>query len=101
MSTFARKKFISNTSKIEVARTSLMCTYDLNHYFFDYAKIVCHSYLFHNFDKRVSLKKYEKVLRTLPFNKQDLIKLPIRLSIHESILRQSIKLVDGLRYKLG
>ena len=57
MTTFAQKNFISNTSKIEVAQPSLICTYYLNHSLFGYAKNVCRRYLFHNFDKRVSLEQ--------------------------------------------
>ena len=94
MTTFARKNFMSNTSKIEVARTSLICTYYLA-----MQKIVCHSYLFHNCAKRVLLEQEENVFRTLPFNQQDLIKLSIHLSIHESIHCQSIIPADGLCYK--
>ena len=52
MTTFARKNFMSNTSKIEVARTSLICTYYLA-----MQEIACHSYLFHNCAKRVSLEQ--------------------------------------------
>ena len=36
--TLARKKLISNTPKIEVAQTSLICTYYLNHSLLGYAK---------------------------------------------------------------
>ena len=35
---YASFSYISNTSKIEVARTSLICTYHLNHSLFGYAK---------------------------------------------------------------
>ena len=53
MTIFARKSFMSNTSKIEVARTSLICTYYLA-----MQKIICHSYyLFHDCAKRVSLEQ--------------------------------------------
>ena len=52
MTIFARKDFMSNTSKIEAALTSLICTYYLA-----MQKIVCHSYLFHNYAKRVSLEQ--------------------------------------------
>ena len=89
MATFARKNFMSNTSKIEVARTSLICTYYLA-----MQKIVCHSYLFHNCAKRVLLEQEENGFRTLPFNQQD----PVKLSIYESIHCQSIIPADGLCY---
>ena len=52
MTTFSRKIFTSNTLKIEVARTSLICNYYLA-----MQKIVCHSSLLHNFAKRVSLEQ--------------------------------------------
>ena len=38
MKTFARKNFVSNTSKIELAQTSLICIYYLNHSLLGYAK---------------------------------------------------------------
>ena len=87
---------MSNTSKIEVARTSLICTYYLA-----MQKIVCHSYLFHNCAKQVSLEQEEKVFRTLLINQQDLIKLSNHLSIRESMNCQSIVPADGLCYKMG
>ena len=57
MTTSARKNFMSKTLKIEVARTSFICTYYLA-----MQKIVCHSYLFHNCAKQVSLEQGEKFL---------------------------------------
>ena len=57
MSIFARKNFISNTSKIEVTGTSLIYTYCLSHSLFGYAENACRSYLFPNFNKRVSLEQ--------------------------------------------
>ena len=52
MTNFGRNIFTSNTLKIEVARTSLICNYYLA-----MQKIVCHSYLLQNCAKRVSLEQ--------------------------------------------
>ena len=79
---FAWKNFISNTSKIEIARSSsFICTYYSIIPCSSLQKIVCPSYLYCNFHKRGSLELWEKFTkhqlgggcshRTLPFNRTD------------------------------